>query len=452
MPLTVKSKSPDAGGHNGDADRRGGGSTDPGNRLALSWASLSNGLSSFGPLAPLFFASFIYFLFFLGHGSYFTSLSPHMLHRFGDRARYVFFAGQLLYPVGYFFAGWISDYTRRVRSLLILFLILQTPLQHALFLPELPFEMCVVSAAVTRFFFAANTQLLNIATLETLNFKGFSVSRSAGTVGFLFVQVGMLLLELYAFENASPEVQSGRGGQWGAAFMLLTAAFAFIFPARRTSHTDYFFKDALRVIREKRLLPFFVLSFLFYLAYQVVDYYLGGYLRQTGGMPFVYGGWALGVLIEIPFMQMTERLLQRFGLRSVLLIAIGAGALRFVILALDAAGLMRGFVLPQQVLHGIHFTGFYMGTVYLIRRVFPAHLFGTGMGLFMVLAVSSGGTLGSMLTGLFLREQFSASPYAWIFGTAAGLHVLVFSGFLFLSLPPQTAKNSDSDHATSRNT
>lgn len=387
----------------------------------------------------LFITSLVYFFFFLGHGSYFTTLSPHMLHRFGDDARFVFLAGQMFYPAGYFFAGWFSDKTRRIRSLLILFLILQTPFQYYLFSPDLSFLWSVISSAVTRFFFAANLQLLSIAALESLSFRGFSVSRSAGTVGFLCIQIGMLLLELFALQDAAPEIQGGRGGQWGSVFMLLTVLPGMFLPEQRRSHTEYFFRDAFLVLKRNGFLPFLSVSFLFYLSYQVVDYYLGGYLRYAGGMTYVYGGWGLAVLVEIPLMVLTDHIVLRRGVRFLFLLAILSGAVRFAVLGLDAVIGLSGLVLLQQLLHGIHFTGYYMGGVYLLRRNFPEHLFGTGMGIYMVVSVSAGATIGNLLTGMLLESN----GYAVIFFASLALHVIVFFLFLFLSLPDGSGKKQD---------
>lgn len=394
-------------------------------------------------IRPLVAASLVYFFFFLGHGSYFTTLSPHMLYRFGDDARYVFFTGQLLYPFGYFFAGWFSDKTRRIRSALVAFLLLQTPFQYHLFSPDLSLMGCIVSAAVTRFFFAANTQLLTIAALESLSFRGFSVSRSAGTFGFFCIQIGMLLLEMFALSDAAPEIQGGRGGQWGSVFMLVTALFAYLVPERRRSHTEYFFRDAFSALKKEGFLPFFIVSFVFYFSYQVVDYYLGGYLRQAGGMSYVYGGWGLAVLVEIPLMILADRIAGRRGVRFLFLLAVMSGAIRFLILGLDAVIGLPGLILFQQLLHGIHFTGYYMGTVYLLRRNFPEHLYGTGMGIYMVVSVSAGATIGNLLTGMLLKSD---SGFAGIFFVSLLLHLAVFFSFLFLSLPARSMKKEDSAH------
>ncbi len=394
-------------------------------------------------LRPLVASSLIYFFFFLGHGSYFTSLSPHMIFRFGEDARYVFFAGQLFYPFGYFFAGWFSDLTRRIRAVLVAFLLLQAPVQYYLFSPDLPLAGCIVAAAVTRFFFAANSQLLNIATLESLRFRGFGVSRSAGTLGFFFIQTGMFFFEMYALADASPEIQGGRGGQWGAIFLLVTASLALLVPARRRSHTEYFFRDAFLVLRRGHFFPFFIVSFVFYFSYQVVDYYLGGYLRQVGGMSYVYGGWGLAVLVEIPLMILTDRIARRWGVRVLFFVAILSGAIRFLVLGMDALTGLHHLVLLQQLLHGIHFTGYYMGAVYLLRRAFPEHLYGTGMGIYMVLSVSAGATIGNLLTGLLLKSDYG---FAGIFFASLLVHLIVLCAFLFLSLPDHSVKKEDLEY------
>ena len=84
-----------------------------------------------------------------------------------------------------------------------------------------------------------------------------------------------------------------------------------------------------------------------------------------------------------------------------------------------------------------------MGTVYLLRRNFPEHLYGTGMGIYMVVSVSAGATIGNLLTGLLLKSEYG---FAGIFFASLLLHLAVFFSFLFLSLPARSMKKEDSGH------
>jgi len=57
----------------------------------------------------------VLFFYFIGLGSNLSSLSPYILTYFPNEAEIIF---QFTMPLGSFFGGWISDYTKQLRWLL----------------------------------------------------------------------------------------------------------------------------------------------------------------------------------------------------------------------------------------------------------------------------------------------------------------------------------------------
>ncbi|MBU43958.1 MAG: hypothetical protein CMN76_12120 [Spirochaetaceae bacterium] len=397
----------------------------------------------------------LYFLYFLGHGSYFSTLSPYMLDRFGSDARFVFLAGQIAFPAGYFIAGYLSDRFQTIRGLLVPMVLLHAPCQYFLYWPGLDLEGATLLGGVTRFFFAANMQLLTIATLESLELKGFSLSRSAGTLGFFIVHVVLFVLETRFPGLLSTEVStSGTGGRIGSAFLLLFAIACLFVQKDRRAGAKYYFLEALNTLRHRPVFLFFAISFVYFSGYQTVDYYLGGYLNQRYGMAGVYGGWCLATLLELPFLPLCARIHARFGSTPLFLIGTGAGILRFGLFYWDTLDEIPGLLLTQ-LLHGIHFTGYYMGTIFRLRHFYPDHLYGTGQGLFMVLATASGALIGSYLAGLLLEWNLPARlqdltgdmpgtqglpsaeflDFGPVFLASLVIHGLVFFSFLLMRDP-----------------
>ncbi|GIX42379.1 MAG: hypothetical protein KatS3mg129_2112 [Leptospiraceae bacterium] len=245
----------------------------------------------------------LYFFCYFGLGAYFVSLSPHMIQRFGADAKYIFLSGQIGYPLGYFISGWLSDKTKRLRFFGYLFSFLLIPSQYMLFEPDLNFYGAILFSGIVRFLFAANIQILQIAALEELQYLGFSISRAAGTFGFFCMQIIMFILELFFLKSEIPlAIEGSRGGQLGAWVHIITFFIAlFVLPDKRKSESPYYFKLVIKLSLQSNISIFFILSFLYYFSYQIIDFYLGAYYRELGGMKYVYLSWILAVIVEMPF-------------------------------------------------------------------------------------------------------------------------------------------------------
>ncbi len=362
----------------------------------------------------------LYFIFFLGHGIYFSSLGPSVVDRFPESAGLIFMAGQLALPVGYFFTGYISDRYRLLRSFLVVSLILHAPVQYFLFTVTDPLHALFFSA-LSRFFFAVNFQLIAIAVLEDAGNAGFGTVRAWGTAGFLAVQ-----FSLFAFSVTDP----GKAAAAGSLLHLFTVLPALFVNKFRISQEAYDFRSAVKQIRQSPVILFFFLSFMFHFSFNIVDFYLGSHLKNSGGMPLVYGGWALAVLLEIPFLNYSARLVKKAGQEILLGISLLAGILRFTWLGLDSAGLAVVPVIWSQLLHGLHFTGFYMGAILFLRSRFSDHVYGTAYGIYMAAAVAFGSMTGSFVFGEILKY----SGFTAMFVTAAAVHAAVAAGTVLFSI------------------
>ena len=253
------------------------------------------------------------FVYFLGLGSYLSSVSPYIVSHYGENAYRYFLASQLCYPFGYFLAGYLSDRTKRLRLLLLAGIALLAPSQFALFsFAEFP-TLTLILSGLTRMLLAANLQILSIAVLEAIGQGPYARMRSAGTLGFACFQFVLWLLpEALAYAAGAPsdsnatagyEVTAAFSGQLGGLTFVVCLPLALLIQSRRTSHEVYRFRDALTFSKRPQHLMLLALAFLFYSCFQLVDNYLGRFWElHTGGMRLVYGGWLLAVLLEVPFL------------------------------------------------------------------------------------------------------------------------------------------------------
>ena len=117
--------------------------------------------------------------------------------------------------------------------------------------------------------------------------------------------------------------------------------------------------------------------------------------------------WAWGVAAEVLMFIYTPRLLERFGFRALLVTALAATVLRWLLTAWG--GGVLALLLFAQTLHMAAFGLFHAVAVLLVHEAFPGRLQGRGQALYSALGFGVGGALGSL-----------ASGYAWsAFGPAA---------------------------------
>lgn len=402
-------------------------------------------------------------------GSYLSSLSPYIVATYGETSYRYFLASQLCYPVGYFLAGYLSDRTRHLRIFLTAGITLLAPAQFALFsLADFPTATLVLSG-VTRMLLAANLQLMSIAVLEAIGEGPYARMRSAGTIGFAVFQLTLWLLPELLVDTPffiatadSPRmiIDAGMSGRAGGFLFLACVPLSFLVQRSRKSQERYSFADALRFSVRPAHLALLALSFTFYFNFQLIDNYLGRFWElHTGGMQGVFGGWFLAVLLEVPFLYVAAKLAQSRGIRALIIIAAGAGALRFGWLALAIVGQEPAPAIYSQILHGIHFTGYHIGVIYWLRSSSPDHLYGSVYGIYNIVAHSLGGMAGNVVYGAVLFSSLGPSLYEWIvapigdaqpapvfvgflpvFALASVLNVAVMAAFLLLRAPAFRSK------------
>lgn len=117
--------------------------------------------------------------------------------------------------------------------------------------------------------------------------------------------------------------------------------------------------------------------------------------------------WAWGVAAEILMFVYTPRLIERFGSRVLLLSALGASVVRWLLTAWGGASLP--LLVFAQTLHMAAFGLFHAVVVLLIHRAFGGRLQGRGQALYSAIGFGIGGALGSLGSG-----------YAWSLAGPAG--------------------------------
>jgi PPP family 3-phenylpropionic acid transporter len=151
--------------------------------------------------------------------------------------------------------------------------------------------------------------------------------------------------------------------------------------------------------------------------------------------------WALGVLAEIALFLLTPALLRRHSPIHLLLLCLGATALRWLLTAIFPDSLAA--LLALQLLHALSFGVFHACCMQLIAAYFPGRLSAQGQALMYAVSSGFGGVIGSLLAGA--AWKVGGGTACFVFGAVAALAGFVLA--LRLRIPDA---DPDPDAGTER--
>lgn len=324
----------------------------------------------------------------------------------------VLLASKLYAP---YFWGWLGDrFERRMPIIRLgtfaaLFAFLLLPLaQHALH----------VALVLGLFGFFWNAVLPQFEAV-TLNHLGESASRYShirlwGSVGYIVAVVGAgAWLQRDAIMQM-PLLVTGLLIGIVLAVMLV--------PESRAHRHATAGNDSTPFQWNRSLLALFLVFFLVQVShgpyYSVFSLYLGelGYDSFEIGML-----WAVGVVAEIAVFLFMPRLLVRYSMRALLLFALAATSLRWLMIALIADRMP--VLLLAQTLHLASFGIFHAVAMHIVHRTFAQSQQGRGQALYSSLGFGAGGAVGSFAAGVI----WTAWSPAAVFVAAAGVSMLAWA-------------------------
>lgn len=151
-----------------------------------------------------------------------------------------------------------------------------------------------------------------------------------------------------------------------------------------------------RLLQRPEVMVFFLSTFLMVAAHASLYVYYSLYLAQLGYSKTVIGlMWSVGVLAEILFFYYQAPLFKRFGVRTLMLLALAIGVLRFLLIGFGAESLL--LLLFAQLLHAASFGAHHSASVATLQRWFGGPLQASGQALFISISYGLGGTAGGLL-------------------------------------------------------
>ncbi|HHM05912.1 MAG TPA: MFS transporter [Gammaproteobacteria bacterium] len=170
------------------------------------------------------------------------------------------------------------------------------------------------------------------------------------------------------------------------------------------------------VLRRPEVVALILVCFLLQASHGPYYTFYSIYLDRHGYSHGAIGAlWALGVVAEVGVFLVMHRLVPRFGLRWLMLVALGLSVLRWLLIGQFVESLI--LLIVAQCLHAASF-GLYHGVaIQLFHRFFRGRHQGRGQALYSSLSFGAGGAVGALYSGY----AWEALGPAWTFSGAASL-------------------------------
>ncbi|MBP9713625.1 MAG: MFS transporter [Sterolibacterium sp.] len=150
--------------------------------------------------------------------------------------------------------------------------------------------------------------------------------------------------------------------------------------------------------RQPKLLPLLWACFLMSAAHGPLYVFYSIHLVEHAYSKTLIGAlWSLGVAAEILAFMWMPRLLRRYSLYRLLLLAFIAAVLRFLMIGWGASAIP--LLILAQLLHGLTFGAFHAVMVALLHRWFPGREQTRAQALYGSISFGAGGLLGGLLSG-----------------------------------------------------
>lgn len=313
------------------------------------------------------------------------------------------------------FWGWLADRgglpLRYIRWTSFL-----SALSMALLIPH-PTDIGWIGSAMVAFglFWNGPLPLFEAVTLAHLKGRGgYGRIRLWGSIGFIVsVAAGGSVLGRLIPVAYLPEVMLALlGAQWLVTLLI---------PPIR-AHRDALAQPSLtRILRRPGVFGFLVAGLLIQVAHGPYYAFYSVLLSDHGFQDATIGQlWALGVLAEIVLFIGMDRFEQKLGVRTLFLLAIGIGILRWLMIGWGIDSL--GVILLAQILHAGTFGLMHAASIALVHRHFQGAHHAKGQAIYSGFCYGLGGAVGSLYAGYF----WQAWHPGWVFTTASMISLLAF--------------------------
>lgn len=277
--------------------------------------------------------------------------------------------------------------------------------------------------------------------------KHFPPIRVFGTIGFI---CAMLFVNFTGYQNTYAQlITSG-------VLSFLLAAYALTMPAcpinkgQTKSLSEALGLKAFLLFKDSKMAIFFIFSMLLGVSLQITNGFANPFIQSFGSIPQYAGAWGVenaNALISLS--QMSETLcillipffLRRFGIKTVMLMAMLAWVFRFGFFGIGNPGDGVWLFVLSMIVYGIAFDFFNVsGSLYVDQQTTP-EIRSSAQGLFMIMTNGIGATIGTLSAQAVINRIVYSQPegvaqatgwsHAWLIFAAYALAVAVLFFLIF---------------------
>lgn len=266
--------------------------------------------------------------------------------------------------------------------------------------------------------------------------KDFPPIRIFGTIGFI---CSMILVDLLGFQHTF--VQLFVSG----AFSLLLCLYALTLPncptnkeKKDSSIVEALGLRAFMLFKQKRMAIFFIFSMLLGVSLQITNGFANPFItsfKDVAEYADTFGANHANALISLS--QMSETLcillipffMKRFGIKTVMLIAMIAWVFRFGLFGLGDPGTGVWMFILSMLVYGVAFDFFNVSGALFVDRETDPSIRSSAQGLFMVMTNGIGATIGTLLAQQVINHFVYSQGDAQLQLAGWSTSWLIFAGY-----------------------
>jgi nucleoside transporter len=273
--------------------------------------------------------------------------------------------------------------------------------------------------------------------------KQFSLLRLWGTVGWI---VAGLTIGWFAWEGSNSLANTFLMASVASAIL---GVFSFMLPStppvstgKKITIADIVGWEALKLLKDRSFLVFFISSMLICIPLAFYYQEANKYLNEVG-LANAAGKMTIGQISETLFMILIPLFFRRFGIKTMLLIGMGAWVARYLFFSFGDANDLVGFLYIGIALHGICYDFFFVtGQIYTEKRAGEGSK-SAAQGMITLATYGVGMFIGFWVAGQITEYYKTAEGHNWpqIWLVPAGfafLVMLIFAVFFKDKVNPKS--------------
>lgn len=291
------------------------------------------------------------------------------------------------------FWGWLADRTRQRLRIIRYGSFLAAVIFAGVWIDQRYWWLVLVVSCYTFFWHAVLPQfeVITLGYLEGHHHK-YSRIRLWGSLGFMAAVVGLgLVFEFLPIRYLPLFILT---------FLILIWLSSLSLEDKSAAKSAEKSAGFLSVVTQPVMLCFLSASFLLQFSHGPYYTFYTLYLVENHGYSSAAAGllWALGVVAEVAIFIVMPRLLHKFSLRHLFLLALLATGLRWVMVGYAAQFITT--LLIAQLLHACSFGIAHSVSIELVRNYFKGGHQGQGQALYSSFSFGAGGASGALIGGL----------------------------------------------------